>query len=135
MACTHCTGSRWGWPVHRRDPQLFYTLLVSHAEEVLPFVYTPAVGEACQRYHALPLTPRGLYLRATDAGRFLERLRAWPRQDIRCAAAACEEACLLGYHFLCFVGANLCLCGGGCGAAAPERHPARLTLLLPGWWW
>lgn len=72
------------WLVHRRDPQLFYTLLISHAEEVLPFVYTPAVGEACQRYHVLPLTPRGLYLRATDAGRFLERLRAWPRQDIRC---------------------------------------------------
>ena len=60
-------------------------------------MYTPTVGEVCQRYHALPLTPRGLYLRATDAGRFLERLRAWPRQDIRCVGAACKDACLAGF--------------------------------------
>lgn len=77
-----CTAS--DFPFHcRRNPPLFSTLLIRHPEEVLPFVYTPTVGEACQRYHLLPLTPRGLYLRATDAGRFLELLRAWPRQNIR----------------------------------------------------
>ena len=68
-------------------------------------MYTPTVGEACQRYHALPLTPRGLYLRATDAGRFLERLRAWPRQDIRCegcsprgSTCVCSDA-----SFFCYI--------------------------------
>ena len=77
---------------------------------MLPFVYTPAVGEACQRYHALPLTPRGLYLSATDAGRFLERLRAWPRQDIGCVGAACKEACLLTYCLVCVCDLARVLC-------------------------
>ncbi|CAK0739550.1 hypothetical protein CVIRNUC_001175 [Coccomyxa viridis] len=64
-----------------REPA-FYSLLLHHAEEILPFVYTPTVGEACQRYHRLPLTPVGLHLRATDAS-FLTTLRAWPHQDVR----------------------------------------------------
>ncbi len=34
-----------------------------HTEAILPFIYTPTVGEACERYHELPLTPHGLYVR------------------------------------------------------------------------
>ena len=71
--------------VCREGEPAFYSLLLHHAEEILPFVYTPTVGEACQRYHRLPLTPVGLHLRATDPS-FLTALRAWPHQDVRCAA-------------------------------------------------
>ena len=67
----------------------FYSLLIQHTEEVLPYVYTPTVGEACQRYHHLPLVPKGLYLRATQSERFLDILRAWPQQDVRCCRHAC----------------------------------------------
>lgn len=67
----------------RDDEELFYRLLLSHTEEILPFVYTPTVGEACENYHNLPIKPRGLYLRATDSGNFLKRLQEWPQQDIR----------------------------------------------------
>ena len=46
-------------------------------------MYTPTVGEACQRYHNLPLTPRGLYLHGSEPVSFLPSLRAWPQQGIR----------------------------------------------------
>ena len=68
----------------------FYSLLIQHTEEVLPYVYTPTVGEACQRYHHLPLVPKGLYLRATESERFLDILRAWPQQDVRCCRNLCS---------------------------------------------
>ena len=61
---------------------MFYHLLLSHTEELLPFLYTPTVGEACQRYHALPIPTYGLFLSATHAGSFLQKLRALPQQDV-----------------------------------------------------
>lgn len=57
---------------------MFYHVLVSHTEDVLPFLYTPTVGEACQRYHQLGIPTYGLYLRASERGRFLELLQALP---------------------------------------------------------
>lgn len=66
-----------------RNPNVFYRGLVSHCEEMLPYLYTPTVGEACQRYHALPIPTYGLYLRATNSGNFLSMMRSLPQQDIQ----------------------------------------------------
>jgi malate dehydrogenase (oxaloacetate-decarboxylating)(NADP+) len=63
-------------------PAAFTALLVRHAALALPYVYTPTVGEACARYHELPLKPRGLYLTLADRGAVLQKLRAWPVQSI-----------------------------------------------------
>lgn len=68
--------------MHRESEPAFYSLLLQQTEEILPIVYTPTVGEACQRYHRLPLTPVGLHLRATDPC-FLTKLQAWPHQNVR----------------------------------------------------
>jgi len=65
------------------DPDMFHRLLQQNTTEILPFVYTPTVGEACQRYHELGIKTRGLYLNVSDAGSILKRLQAWPRQDIK----------------------------------------------------
>ncbi|GJP30723.1 hypothetical protein CLOM_g5156 [Closterium sp. NIES-68] len=66
------------------DEELFFRLLMDHTEEILPYIYTPTVGEACQRYHELGIAPDGIYLTPADKGRFLELLRAArPHSGIR----------------------------------------------------
>ncbi|HET9099999.1 MAG TPA: NAD-dependent malic enzyme, partial [Acidobacteriaceae bacterium] len=41
---------------------LFYALLLENIDEILPLVYTPTVGEGCQRFSEIWRKPRGLFL-------------------------------------------------------------------------
>ena len=40
---------------------LFYSLIAQDTEELLPVVYTPTVGEGCQRFSEIWRKPRGLF--------------------------------------------------------------------------
>jgi len=53
---------------------LFYAMLVRHLEEMLPLVYTPTVGEGCQRLSEIWRKPRGLFLSYPNKGRIREIL-------------------------------------------------------------
>ena len=53
----------------------FYRLLMTNAMEIMPFVYTPTVGEACETYHRLPVKTNGVYITADDAGNVGSALR------------------------------------------------------------
>jgi malate dehydrogenase (oxaloacetate-decarboxylating) len=59
---------------------LFYALLVKHIEELLPLVYTPTVGEGCQRFSEIWRKPRGLFLSYPNRHRIREILSD-PRFD------------------------------------------------------
>ena len=50
----------------------FYRLLMQNAMEIMPFVYTPTVGEACETYHCLPIQTRGVYITADKKIKFLK---------------------------------------------------------------
>jgi len=59
---------------------LFYAMLVHHIEELLPIVYTPTVGEGCQRFSEIWRKPRGLFLSYPNCHRIRDILSD-PRYD------------------------------------------------------
>jgi malate dehydrogenase (oxaloacetate-decarboxylating) len=56
------------------------SVLTSHLERMLPLVYTPTVGEGCQRFSEVWRKPRGVFLSYPNKQRIREILAA-PRLD------------------------------------------------------
>lgn len=66
--------------LHDRNEILFYRLLKEHIEEMMPIVYTPVVGEACQKFSQIYRQPRGLYISIDQQNRIESLLRNYPFQ-------------------------------------------------------
>jgi malate dehydrogenase (oxaloacetate-decarboxylating) len=61
---------------------LFYRLVSEHTEEMLPILYTPTVGVACQYFSEIYRRPRGLFISYPDRDRIGEILRNRPRREV-----------------------------------------------------
>lgn len=76
------------------DETLFYSFIENNVEELLPIVYTPAVGEGCQRFSEIWRKPRGLFLSYPNKDR-IEQILSHPRyNDIRCIVVSDGERIL-----------------------------------------
>ncbi len=66
-----------------RNETLFYAVLMSDPATYMPLVYTPTVGEACQKFAHIFREARGIYLPITAHGRVRGILQHWPDKDVR----------------------------------------------------
>ncbi|KAL9078737.1 MAG: hypothetical protein Q9157_002352 [Trypethelium eluteriae] len=57
---------------------LFYRLMANHVKELTPYIYTPTVGEACQKWHQIWTQPEGMYLSFSDRGHLHTIIQNWP---------------------------------------------------------
>jgi malate dehydrogenase (oxaloacetate-decarboxylating) len=73
---------------------LFYSLITNNIEELLPIVYTPAVGEGCQRFSEIWRKPRGLFISFPDKARIPQILSDPRYDDIRCIVVSDGERIL-----------------------------------------
>jgi malate dehydrogenase (oxaloacetate-decarboxylating) len=73
---------------------LFYALLVRNIEQMLPLVYTPTVGEGCQRFSEIWKKPRGLFLSYPNKDR-IDQILSHPRYaEVKCIVVSDGERIL-----------------------------------------
>lgn len=68
--------------LRHRNATLFYYLLENNIEELMPIVYTPTVGKACQEFDRIYSEPEGLYVTIEDKGSIRDVINNWPYDDV-----------------------------------------------------
>ena len=66
-----------------RPSQLWRTRLTQVTlQELTPLIYTPVVGEACQRWSEIYQQPEGMYLSWEDRGNLAAVIANWPQPNV-----------------------------------------------------
>ncbi|MEM6283431.1 MAG: NAD-dependent malic enzyme [Chloroflexota bacterium] len=65
-----------------RNETLFYHVVMNNLEEMIPILYTPTVGKACQTFGHIFRRTRGMYISLEDSGHVAQMLDNW-NGDVR----------------------------------------------------
>ena len=69
--------------LHDRNEALYYRIVIDNLEELMPIIYTPVVGQACQHFGHIYRRARGMFVSLEDRGSIEDVLRCWPEPDVR----------------------------------------------------
>jgi len=73
-----------------RNERLFFRLLAENVEQMMPIVYTPTVGLACQKFGLIYRRPRGLFITINDRGYCYDVLKNW-YVSLKCFSFWCSK--------------------------------------------
>ena len=62
---------------------LYFHVVSSNVKECMPIIYTPTVGEACQKFGHIMKRPAGLYLSIKNKGQVAKILSNWPKPAVK----------------------------------------------------
>lgn len=62
---------------------LYYRLVIDHLEEIMPLIYTPTVGLACQQFSKIYRRKRGLFISYPDRDRIDDMLQNATKQNVK----------------------------------------------------
>lgn len=68
--------------LYEKNEEVYYGALIAQPEMLLPVVYTPTVGEACQKFGKMPFYNRGCYLSIADRGNFKSVLEEYAEAEL-----------------------------------------------------
>ncbi|WP_417666273.1 NAD-dependent malic enzyme [Pseudidiomarina sp.] len=69
--------------IQDNNETLFYRLLQQHLEEMLPIIYTPTVGDACEQFSDIYRSSRGLFISYEDRDQMEDILRNATKQKVK----------------------------------------------------
>ena len=64
--------------LRQTNTRLYYATILANKEEILPLIYTPTVGEACQKFSHIYRRPEGLSISLEDKGKIASIVENWP---------------------------------------------------------